>query len=86
VQQEAAREEVQAHVRALDDASRYDVDDVHCTDAAKTWFREQVTNEFTCAVRLTEGGCDWFGVDVDRERRRVTVTLDRRDVGCTLGF
>jgi hypothetical protein len=77
---------VQAHVRALDDASRYDTDDVHCTDAAKIWFREQETNEFTCAVRLVEGGCDWFAVDVDRERRRVTVTLDRPDGGCTLGF
>ena len=85
-QQEAAREEVQAHLGTLADASRYDVDDVHCTDAAKIWFRPQETSEFTCAVRLAEGGCDWFAVDVDRERRRVTVTLDRRDAGCTLGF
>ncbi len=77
---------MQAHLRTLDDAARYDADDVHCTDAAKVWFRPQETNEFICAVRLAEGGCDWFAVDVDRERRRVTVTLDRRDAGCTLGF
>ena len=86
VQQEAAREEVQGHVRALPDAVRYDTDDTHCTDAAKTFFREEETNEFTCAVRLREGGCDWFDVDVDRDRRKVRVRLAHRDAGCTLGF
>jgi hypothetical protein len=77
---------VQGHVRALATASRYDADDVHCTDAQGVWFREEETNEFTCAVRLVGGGCDWFAVRVDRELRRTTVTLDRRDAGCTLGF
>ncbi len=85
-QQEAAREEVQAHVRALGAHSGYDADDVHCTDAAKTFFREEETDEFTCAVRLVDGGCDWFAVAVDRERRRATVALAERDAGCTLGF
>jgi hypothetical protein len=83
-QQEAAREEVQAHVRALPGAARYDTGDVHCTDAAKTFFREEETSEFTCAVRVAEGGCDWFEVRVDRERRRVRVGLAERDAGCTL--
>jgi hypothetical protein len=77
---------VQKHVRALPTASRYDTDDVHCTDAAKTFFREEETNEFTCAVRVAEGGCDWFDVRVDRERARVAVMLAQRDAGCTLGF
>ena len=85
-QQEAAREEVQAHVRALGPGSGYDAEDVHCTGAASTWFREVETDQFTCAVRLVEGGCDWFDVDVDRERGRVTVELAERDAGCTLGF
>ena len=85
-QQEAAREEVQAHVRALGPESGYDAEDVHCTDAAKIWFREQETDEFTCAVRLLDGGCDWFAVRVDRERRTVAVTLDQREAGCTLGL
>jgi hypothetical protein len=85
-QQEAAREEVQAHVRALGPDSGYEAEDVHCTDAAKIWFREQETDEFTCAVRLVDGGCDWFAVRVDRERRAVAVTLDQREAGCTLGF
>jgi hypothetical protein len=86
VQQEAAREEVQGHVRERADAARYDVDDVHCTDAAKTFFREEETSEFTCAVRVEAGGCDWFDVRVDRERARVAVRLAQRDAGCSLGF
>ena len=85
-QQEAAREEVQAHVRALGVASGYDDNDVHCTDARGVWFRDEETDEFTCAVRRIEGGCDWFVVRVDRERQRATVALDERDAGCVLGF
>jgi hypothetical protein len=77
---------VQAHVRDRADASRYDDGDVDCTDAAKTYFREEETNEFTCAVRVVEGGCDWFAVEVDRKQRRVVVRLEQRDAGCTLGF
>ena len=77
---------MQEHVRARPDAARYDDGDVHCTDAAKTFFREEETNEFTCAVRLVDGGCDWFEVRVDREQRRVDVRLAERDAGCSLGF
>ena len=83
-QQEAAREEVQKHLRLQ--AETYDVDDVHCTDAAGVWFGEVETDVFICAVRLVEGGCDWFEVRVDRERQRVTVAVAQRDAGCTLGF
>ena len=74
---------MQAHVRALPE---YEPDDVRCTDAAKIGFAERETNEFTCAVRRVEGGCDWFEVLVDRERRHVTVRLAERDAGCSLGF
>lgn len=77
---------MQAHVRALPSAARYEADDVHCTDAAKTFFREEETDEFTCAVRVTTGGCDWFTVRVDRDRQRVAVALGQRDAGCTLPF
>jgi hypothetical protein len=84
-QQEAAREEVQAHVRTLG-VARYDAADVHCTDAAGVWFGDVETDKFTCAVRRVDGGCDWFDVLVDRERRRVTVTLAQRNAGCSLGF
>ena len=82
-QQRDAREEVQKHVRGL---AAYDADEVQCTDAAKVWFSPRETSEFTCAVRRDEGGCDWFDVLVDRERRRVSVRLAERDAGCSLGF
>ncbi|MGH3072492.1 MAG: hypothetical protein ACRDNB_09535 [Gaiellaceae bacterium] len=74
---------MQEHVRSL---SEYDPDDVHCTDAAKIGFAQRETNEFTCAVRRLDGGCDWFEVQVDRGRRNVTVRLAERDAGCSLGF
>jgi hypothetical protein len=83
-QQEAAREEVQEHVRGLGPAAGYDAEQVHCTDAASTWFREVETDTFVCAVGRTSGGCDWFVVDVDREQGSVAVRLDARDAGCTL--
>jgi hypothetical protein len=83
-QQEAAREEVQAHVRALGGESGYDAERVHCTDAASELLREVETDLFICAVGLESGGCDWFAVDVDRERGSVDVRLDARDAGCTL--
>jgi hypothetical protein len=83
-QQEAAREEVEEHVRGLGVDAGYEVEKVHCTDAASTWFRDVETDVFICAVGRTSGGCDWFVVDVDRERRSVDVTLDARDAGCTL--
>ena len=86
VQQQTAREKVQAHVRALGTEAGYDASDVHCTDAAGIWFGEVETDEFTCAVRRLEGGCDWFTVLVGPDRRRATVTLAQRDAGCTLGF
>lgn len=77
---------MQAHVRALGADSGYDAEDVHCTGAASPWFRPVETDQFTCAVRLKEGGCDWFGVAVDRDRSKVMVRLAERDAGCTLGF
>ena len=83
-QQEAAREEVQAHVRALGGESGYDAERVHCTDAASEFFREIETDVFICAVGLESGGCDWFAVDVDRERGSVDVRLEAEDAGCTL--
>jgi hypothetical protein len=83
-QQEAAREEVQAHVRALGSESGYDAERVHCTDAAATWLREVETDVFICAVGLESGNCDWFAVHVDRDRRSVDVRLDAEDAGCTL--
>ncbi|HWG55016.1 MAG TPA: hypothetical protein VNT58_00685 [Gaiellaceae bacterium] len=76
---------MQKHLRTLA-GDTYLADDVNCSDAASTWFREVETNEFTCAVRRRSGGCDWFEVRVDRELRDVDVRLARRDAGCTVGL
>ncbi len=73
-------------MRTLGAESGYDAADVHCTDAAGVWFRDVETDEFTCVVRRVGGGCDWFDVRVERERRRATVMLAQRDAGCSLGF
>ena len=73
-------------MRALGADAGYDAEDVHCTDAHGVWFRDEVTDEFKCAVRRSEGGCDWFVVHVDRALQRATVALDERDAGCVLGF
>ena len=74
------------HVRALGADSGYDAEDVHCTDAHGVWFRDEQTDEFTCAVRRIEGGCDWFVVHVERAQQHVAVALDERDAGCVLSF
>ena len=73
-------------MRTIPTASRYDPDEVQCTDAAKAFFRDSETNEFTCAVRVADGGCDWFAVRVDRDRELVSVALAQREAGCSLGF
>ena len=77
---------MQAHVRALGAGSGYDADDTHCTDAAGVWFREEVTNEFICAVRRRRRLRLVRRPRRPRARRRATVMLDRRDAGRTLGF
>ncbi len=83
-QQEAAREEVQAHVADLDDGAGYFAGDAHCTRGAGVWLGSRETSSFICAVPLEQGGCDWFTVAVDRERRVVDVRLRDRDAGCVL--
>ena len=86
-QQEAAREEVQAHVRALGADRRTTPTTSIAPTPPAIWFGEMETNEFTCAVRRVDGGCDWFDVRVDRERRTDDGDGSReRDAGCTLGF
>jgi hypothetical protein len=82
-QQQAAREQTQAYVRSSPDAARYDVDEAHCTNSARTgWFRIAETSTFVCAVRRAGGGCDWFRVDVTRATTRVR--LADPNAGCVL--
>ena len=83
-QQEAAREEVQAHVASLGEDAGYTAADAHCTKAAGVWFGRRETSSFLCAVPRQRGGCDWFTVAVDRGRAEVTVRLRDSDAGCVL--
>ena len=81
--QRFAREAVQAHV-ANDDA--YDAGGVHCTGNPRPWFVERQATVVICAVRRTEGGCDWFRVELIPEATRVTtkIRLDAQNAGCVL--
>jgi uncharacterized protein YceK len=83
VQQQAAREETQAFVRASATAADYDVEETHCTESARTAiFRIEETAMFLCAVRRVDGGCDWFRLDAEGIRERIR--LADRDAGCVL--
>jgi hypothetical protein len=80
VQQETAREGVEAHVEGV---ALYD-GEVHCTDAAKVgYFVEAETNVFLCAARRRDGDCDWFRADLE-DGRLLGVRLDQRRAGCVL--
>jgi len=82
-QQRAAREEAQAHVLTRSDAARYDVDEAHCTNSARAgWLKIVETETFICTVRLAEGGCDWFRVDLGRSSTEVR--LAEPNAGCVL--
>jgi hypothetical protein len=82
-QQQAAREATQQYLAASAAAGVYDLAETHCTDSARTgFFRIEETSVFVCAVRRTEGGCDWF-----RAEARVgggQIRLMERDAGCVL--
>lgn len=82
-QQRLAREEAQRYVAAREGAGDYDVDDTHCTDSARTAvFRIEQTSIFICAVRRSDGGCDWFRVEA--AAGGPAIRLEERDAGCVL--
>ncbi|MCZ7588295.1 MAG: hypothetical protein M5U27_05405 [Gaiella sp.] len=81
--QRFAREAVESRV-ANDDA--YDPEGVHCTGNPRPWFVERQATLVICAVRRTEGGCDWFRVELVPLATRVTtrIRLEERNAGCVL--
>jgi len=82
-QQRVAREEAQAYVATRPDAARYEIAESHCTNSARVgWLKIVATKTFVCAVRRTDGGCDWFRVDLGRSS--TTVRLSDPDAGCDL--
>lgn len=81
--QRFARQAVEAHVAG--DAA-YEADGVHCTGNPRPWFVERQATVVICAVRRTEGGCDWFRVELIPEATRVAtkIRLDEENAGCVL--
>jgi hypothetical protein len=79
--QRFAREMVEATVAG--DPS-YDAGDVHCTRNPRPWLVERQASVVICAVRRTDGGCDWFRVELVPPVSRVTtkVRLQSKDAGC----
>jgi hypothetical protein len=62
----------------------YDLDRIRCTDDPSPWFVRQAATVFVCTVGRSDGGCDWYRVEVDDGVP--AVTLDERDAGCILPF
>jgi hypothetical protein len=80
VQQQAARELLQAHLRG---DSRYE-GDAHCTDSAKdVGLVVRRTVDFVCAVRRADGGCDWWRVSLIGPTS-ARFAFSREHAGCTL--
>jgi hypothetical protein len=78
-----AREAVESY---LADDAEYDTDEVHCTGNPRPWFVERQATAVICAARRTEGGCDWFRVDLVPRGSRVTtrIRLEAANAGCVL--
>ena len=79
--QRFAREMVESHVAG--DPS-YDAGDVHCTRNPRPWLVERQASVVVCAVRRTDGGCDWFRVELGSPVSPVTtrIRLQSKDAGC----
>ncbi len=81
--QRFAREATESRLAANPE---YDTDEVHCTGNPRPWFVERQARVVICAVRRTEGGCDWFRVELVPLTTRVTtkIRLDEPNAGCVL--
>ena len=76
----------QATESYLADDPGYDVDEIHCTGNPRPWFVERQATEVICAARRTQGGCDWFHVELVPLASRVTtkIRLEAENAGCVL--
>lgn len=70
---------MQRHLIGID---AYELERTRCTDDPAPWFVARPANVFICAVRRTDGDCDWYRVDVASGVPQVA--LDRRRAGCIL--
>jgi hypothetical protein len=81
-QQQAAREATQQYLAASAAAGVYDLAETHCTDSARTFLRIEETSVFICAVRRTDGDCDWFRAEAKAGGGHIR--LMERNAGCVL--
>ncbi len=81
--QRFAREATESY---LADNPAYDVEEIHCTGNPRPWLVERQTTVAICAARRTEGGCDWFHVELVPLSARVgaRIRLEAANVGCVL--
>jgi hypothetical protein len=81
--QRFARQATESHL-ANDPA--YESGQVHCTGNPRPWFVEQQASVVICAARRTDGGCDWYRVDLVPVRWRMgaRVRLEAENAGCVL--
>jgi hypothetical protein len=81
--QRIAREATESHL-ANDPA--YETGHVHCTGDPRPWFVEQQASVVICAARRTDGGCDWYRVDLVPVGSRLgaRVKLEAENAGCVL--
>ena len=84
VQQNSARESLEAYLRALPDDGGYDVGATRCTSSARVGFVNVIaTSVFVCQAHRRDGICDRFQVLLHRHGP-ATIVLGRRDSGCVL--
>lgn len=83
--QKGARKVVQARLRALPNASDYDISNVHCTRTARIGYISAVrTKRYFCMARLAgSADCDLFRVDA-RQGIPPDVTRVRESAACEL--
>jgi hypothetical protein len=60
--------------------------EVHCTGNPRPWFVERQATVVICAARRTDGGCDWYRVELVPVRSRVgaRIRLEAENAGCVL--
>lgn len=81
--QRFAREATEARLAAN---PAYDADEVRCTGNPRPWFVERQAHVVICAARRTEGGCDWFRVELTPSAlgARAAIRLEAENAGCVL--
>ena len=81
--QRFAREATESHLAGNDE---YEPEDVHCTPNPTPWFVERQAGIVICAARRSEGGCDWFRIELVpvATGREARIRLDTENAGCVL--